>query len=185
MQLLFQMLIATIVYKYVIQRRKSMESYLLGWGIILPLSCITPYILIYYLDIQNKVLKFASTGSMGVIAFRILPAMYNTSPRYVEDTLENYVGYYSTNVMYIWNHKTRHRETLAPAERLASLGLFLFNFTMYSIVLSIMLYYNFRPFDPNDNVQLEHFHLHTIVDLLKPTHLLNTYAQAGMVSCYA
>ena len=116
---------------------------------------------------------------MGVISFRILPAMYSTSPKYVEDTLENYVGYYSTNVAYIWNDKTKAREPLPIRQRLESLGLFVFNFTMYSIVLSIMLYYNFRPFNPNDKVQLEQFHLHTIVDLVRPTHLLNTYSQAG------
>ena len=183
LQILFQLFVATVVYQYVIKRRSTIESYIIGWGIILPLSCYTPYWLIRVFDIQNKVLKLACTGSMGVIAFRIIPAMYNTSPKYVEDSLESYMGYYSTNVTYIWNDKTRSRVIIPIKQRLESLGLFMFNFLMYSIVLSIMLYNDFTPFDHlllrEDKVQLGQFHLHAIGDLLHPVHILNAYTQAG------
>jgi len=93
-QSLIQILFACFIYKLIVQRRGTIESYLIGWGFVIPISLYIPYYLLDFLDIRNKAISLSSSCVMTSVFFRCLEAMYGTSPYVVELSIWNYCSYY-------------------------------------------------------------------------------------------
>jgi hypothetical protein len=173
-----QILFACIIYKLIVQQRGTMQAYLVGWGVVLPLSIYLPFYFLDLFDIRNKVVTLSASTLMTVIFFRCLEAMYGTSPEVVESTLWNYCGYYSSVAPFVWNPKTMRRETVTMEKFLSLLGDIVIHFAAVSVVLSILIPYRYKPFD--DPVSLTGFTIST--DLINPGHLLNSYCHASKCS---
>src|SRR5210317_2241134 len=92
-QAVIQTLFAAIIYRYIVQNRRTASAYLLGWGICIPLSFYLPFSLLEFFDIRNRVICLASSTLMTCVSFKCIEAMYNTSPSVVEASLLNYVAY--------------------------------------------------------------------------------------------
>jgi hypothetical protein len=190
LQLGYQYVMAAIIYKYIHSQRQSRQqqdpnqksstpysSYLLGWGVIFPLSLYIPYYLVEMLDLRNHVLKLGAMAGMGVVSFGVVEAMYGTCPPVVESaSLDQYIHYYSATVPYVWNAKTQSRTRITLQQLTRNIGMFAFNFTAFSVMLSFLMHFNFKPFSA-DPVQLEQYHF--TKDLFRPSHLANAYLQAG------
>merc|ERR1711933_103638 len=107
----------------------------------------------------------------GLIFFRCLEAMYGTSPEFVELSLSNYCMYYSHSVPYVWNKKTETIQKITGKELFRSFVERLFNFMALSLVLSVMMHYDFKPFE--DAVDLTSFSI--TPDLLSIGNFCNSY----------
>lgn len=101
--------------------------------------------------------------------------MHNTSPPFVETTLSSYVQYYSSLFHFSWNPKTKAPEPITTSELLSVFLRILVYFHLVSIVLSLLMHYDFQPF-PSD-VALDRFHLS--LDIFQPRHLANAYLLAS------
>jgi hypothetical protein len=157
-----------------VEKRGTPASFLLGYGVLIPLACWIPFPLLKYLQVQNKVLKMSFATLPSIAAFRCVEAMHNTSLKAVEASLANYVLYYSSLVNHVWDPNTNTRVRATTREILTNAGMILGQFLLLSGVLSLLLAFHFRPFP--SNVQLDQFHL--TWDLIQPGQLANNYLLA-------
>jgi hypothetical protein len=172
-----QMVFAAIIYQLVVQQRGTVQSYLVGFGIILPIALYIPFYLLETLDIRNKVITLSSTTVMTVVFFRCIEAMYGTSPSngVMESSMWNYCSYYSSVVPFVWDIKTKQRKSVTIQGLLFSLVDVLVHFLAVSVVLSLLKAYRYKPYD-------DPVHLTELViswDLVSKEHLVNSYCHAG------
>jgi hypothetical protein len=170
-QLLIQTIFAAVIYSFIVQRRGTVEAYLFGWGFVIPTSCYIPFVLLEVLDIQNKVITLSASTLMTCIVFRCVEAMYNTSPEVVESGLRNYVAYCSSPIPFLWDPKTKSRKKPTLSRVSTILLEITFYFTCASLLLSILIYCDFRPIGPSVNFD----QLKLSLDLLSPAHVGNAY----------
>lgn len=171
----FLCIYASIIHSLIIKNRGAQWTYLLGYGILIPSVLQIPYPLIDYLGVTNRVLRMSLTVLPSNVTFRCIEAMHGTSPICVENSLTNYLIYYSSVVDFMWDKKTgqRMKNTLQ--------GLFLYlchiviHIVMLSPLLSILFHYDYKPFPSNIALEKYNFSL----ELLKPAQLMNNYAYAG------
>ena len=76
LQMTLQKMFAVLVYKLIIQKRNMASAYLVGYSAIIPAAFAIPYILIEFLDIQNKCLKLSMFTLPTVVGFRAVEAMH-------------------------------------------------------------------------------------------------------------
>jgi len=171
LQTVIQIVCACFIYEGIVKRRGTIGSYIIGWGFVIPASLYLPFYLINVLDLRNKLLCLGSSTASSVIFFRCIEAMYGTSPDFVELSIYNYCGYYGSLVPYIWSAKTKQRERITGIQLIRSFMERLFNFIALSLVLSILIHYDYKPFE--DTVELTS--LTITQDLLSLGNLYNSY----------
>lgn len=145
---------STIVYYCIIQQRKKnnrITSYLVGYGIILPMTLCVPPILTQSLDIQNMLLRFcASCVLPALIIFRTSEAMYGYLPNHAMKSFSRFVFYFSTTLPY--NVINNNKDKGDQLQRVSNFKIFsaLLAFGKYFILLSfyysIFGPYNYEPF---------------------------------------
>jgi len=91
---IFACIMWAMTYYIVIPNRGTPTSYLIGFGVIIPLMTMYPLWLLHALDIRNKLVRF-STGAMYPIitVFHSIEAMYGFSPNNVEESFSHYALY--------------------------------------------------------------------------------------------
>lgn len=167
------MVLACIIYYGIIPNRNTPTAYVLGWGVIIPVSAYIPYLQVEYFDSYNRFVNLPATFLMGCIGVRCMSAMYiPTTPNYIEHSLTNYIVHCSTLGLYQWDDKT---QAIAKANIRDTLGLLLeilFFFMVSSILVSWMIVTEFKPFE--STVRLNQFDLWD-GQIFHPHHLLNSY----------
>lgn len=181
-QLLFQVAFAVVIYKGIVQTRAEksssmMTSYLLGYGVLMPLALYLPFEIMELLVVRNRSVKLAYGTLPTIVCFRCIEAMHGTSPPAVEASLVNYVTYYSSVTHFEWNVKSQERRKITLREIGGALWRVAYFFTACSLWLSWMMHVNYQPFGPK--VPLDSFSLS--LDLFSPEHLLNAYCLAVLV----
>lgn len=172
-QTVLQFLFGAITFWLVVKRRNKTPflSFLAGYAFILPVALSIPYLLIEWLDIQNVCLKFSNSAVGLVVMFRVMEAMYDTSPPFVESSLGNYVAYYSSLSHFEWDTTTGQRRPITRRELMQSLQRFFSYLMAYSLLLSIVMHFDFQPFGRSLPLESFSFGWH----LLDPVHLANMY----------
>jgi len=153
----------------------SVFPYLLGYGILIPIVLQLPYPIITYLKLRNHVLRMSLAVLPSNVTFRCIEAMHGTSPSpAVEESLQNYLTYYSVLIDYVWNDKTRKRERITPKQFASLMGQMGMHFCGVSIMLSWLLNceQKFKPFGPS-NLKLDSYQI-----AWKPNDLANNYVYA-------
>jgi hypothetical protein len=178
-QSVIQCAFAVVIYKFIVQRRGTTGAYLLGWAVIVPIAIYLPFFFLEFLDLRNKVIALSASTLMTVICFRCIEAMYNTSPDVVETSIENYIAYYSSIVPFVWDSKTKERKKITASELISSFVGILVFFTATSLLLSFLMYTNYRPFD--SPVRLDG--MEWSIDLLTPAHIGNAYFHVLLLYC--
>ena len=175
------MIFAVAVFKFIIKNRGSLEAFLFGFGLVIPLALYIPFFLLEELDIQNKSVKLGLTTLPVIVCFHTVEAMFSTpSSIVVEATMGNYIAYYTTLCHFEWSTKTLKRRKITSVELLVAVFNLLVGFFRISFMLSFMMHFNFQPFQ--SQVKLDDYHM--TFDLLSPAHLANTYLLAILTYSY-
>lgn len=179
--LAIQSAFAVVNYYAIVKRRDTVSSFLVGYGVVVPLGFMIPYALLEYLDLESRALKFATICIHVILCYRTVEAMHGTScdKDAVEASLGNYVAYYSSLAYYEWDVASKPiRRRRIPKSKLLANGLkFIAYFHAASIVLAIMMSCDFQPFP--SRVKLDEYNL--TFDLLSPSHLANCYCLALLI----
>ena len=167
-----QVVFAIIAYKCIIPNRGTTFAYLLGWGILIPLAAGIPFWFVEYLDIYNRFTNLPAATIFTCIFFKCIECMYDcTQPKYIEDSVTNYILYYSSISPFIWDDKTKTIRKITIQEIVSlSLNIFWF-FLVSSILVSWMLEVDFQPFP--SNVDLTGFEI--TKDMFRWQHIANAY----------
>lgn len=70
---LFAGLVSILTYKSIIQRQGSIESYMMGYGVLMPFFIILPYYQVALFDCQNLFMKFCFAVIVPVINLFHIP----------------------------------------------------------------------------------------------------------------
>jgi len=177
MQSVAQCVFAVFIWYTIIQRQGRSETYLIGWGIIVPLSLYLPFLLIETFQVQSRIASAGiSTVTIGPF-FRVIEAMYGTSPAYVTKSLSNYVGYMSSVVPYVWDPKTESRAKILPTRLTEKFLRVMGGFILLSTTLSFLKQYDYKPFPTT--VEIDQTEL--TWELLSFNHIINAYLCAWLV----
>ena len=168
------MFYAGLVFKFIVERRGTTLSYVIGYGVLMPTVLCIPYYLLEIFDVRNKSLKLAMGQVATLVFFRCIEAMHGTAPLTVETSLRTYVEYYTSLTPFEWDPKTKTRRKITTQELLQCLWRTLSHFHLVGIVLSVALHYNFQPFA--SNVILDDYHFGP--ELFSLAHMGNCYLMA-------
>ena len=174
MQIGVQCIFAAIIFLVIIQNRGKPFTYLVGYGIIIPVACYFPFILLELLALQSRFVRLCLVTTPNMVVFRCIEAMHDTSPAVVETSLGHYVAYYTSLFDFFWDEKTKSREKISAKELGDKLYRIACHFLFVSCMTSYLLHVDFKPF-PSD-VQVDRFHMASA--LFAPGHLLNNYLYA-------
>jgi hypothetical protein len=165
---------AVVVYTWIVKQQGSLSAYLLGYGFVCPLILYVPFYLIHFLDLRNTAFKLASAIGPMLLVFHTLEAMYGTLPPFANQSMGNFVLYYTATVKYEFDSKTHE---LVPAKRSQLIrraircNILLFQtVTLFSTLIS----YNYRVF-PSREIQ-------SPADLFYWGNLCNNYLMAFLTS---
>mmetsp|Transcript_28540 Transcript_28540/g.47239 ORF Transcript_28540/g.47239 Transcript_28540/m.47239 type:complete len:419 (-) Transcript_28540:47-1303(-) len=175
-QTLLQCIFAAVIYLAIIQNRGKQFTYFIGYGVIIPLICYLPFPILELLDIKSRVVRLALTTAPTIVGFRCMEAMHGTSPAVAETSLLHYVAYYTCLFDFYWDEKTKTRDKISASELGHSVYRIVCHFFLLSLIVSYLLYYDFKPFA--SAVELDQYHL--TLELLEPGQLFNNYLYAVM-----
>ena len=175
MQSAVRVLLACIIYKYIIQRRGTVTASLVGYGVVLPFVVIMPFYVIPLLGIRNTILMFSIASTPTFVFFNCLEAMHGTSPPVVEKDLMTYCIYYSSPVPFVIDHKTEKLVKVTRREVLAKAKNYMINVLLTSMLFSVLLPVAYAPFPSPREIGQS---VSSIFDLLHWGHLLNNYILA-------
>merc|ERR1719162_1219 len=101
-----QALMGFLIYNLIVRRRGTASSFLVGYGLIIPIVMTLPFYILEFFDIQNIALRTVLVQVPICVGFRTIEAMYGTTPEAaMELSMGNYVIYHSSNVHHIWDNK--------------------------------------------------------------------------------
>jgi hypothetical protein len=171
---IINVVVAVVVYTWIFKQRGSISAYLVGYGFVCTILLYVPFYLINFLDLRNTAFKVASAAGPTLLVFRTLEAMYGTVPTFANQSMGNFVLYYTSTVQYEFDLKT---DKLVPALRSHLVRkaircnlLFLQTVVLFSILIS----YNYRLF-PSREIQ-------STADLFYWGNLCNNYLMAFLTS---
>lgn len=166
---------AAIIYKFIVQQRGSFTSYLVGYGILIPLALQLPFWALDMLELDNQMIKMSILSLPVATLFRCLEAMHNTSPRGVESCLPEYLMYAAAVVEFQRDEATGEKQRVSRRVVLTTTWQFLIKFAMLSLLMSFLLHHDFRVF--SSKLDLTSFHLMD-ANMIHPGQLLNNYLVA-------
>lgn len=177
MQIFVQCIFAAIIYLVIIQNRGKPITYLVGYGIIIPIICYFPFVVLEHLAIQSRCVRLCLVTTPNVVVFRCIEAMHDTSPAVVETSLGHYMTYYTSLFDFFWDDKTKTREKISAKELGDKVYRIVCHFLLVSCMTSFLLHFDFKPF--SSDVEVDRFHLTPA--LFAPGHLLNNYFYAVLL----
>jgi len=90
----FACIMWAITYFLVIPNRGTPFSYLIGFGVVIPLMTMFPFWLLQALNVGNKLVRFCASAMYPIITiFHTIEAMYGFSPNNVEESFSHYALY--------------------------------------------------------------------------------------------
>jgi len=101
---------AVVVYKLIVSRQEAAPlSFLVGFGVVIPLALYVPFHLLVALDLQSKTLAMALICLPILVTLRCMEAMFGFVPPAAGKSLKNYIVYYASMM------KTKFDDQLEPA----------------------------------------------------------------------
>ena len=90
----FACIMWAITYYLVIPNRGTPVSYLIGFGVVIPLMTMYPFWLLQALSVRNKLVRFCASAMYPVTTiFHTIEAMFGFSPNNVEESFSHYALY--------------------------------------------------------------------------------------------
>lgn len=114
------------------------------------------------------------TTVANIPVFRVLEAMYGTSPSEAEGSLQSYITHYQSLAVFEWDPKTKQRRGIRAVELCEILWKLFSHFHILSILLSIAMHYRYELYP--SQYPLDSFSIGWHV--LTPSHVANCYLLA-------
>lgn len=183
LQSLLNVGIALIIYKVILRRKETAQTYLIGYGILCPLLLYLPLYTIRILGLQNIALVLCLAGTTpSLLILRSVEAMHGTLPAFAEDSQKNFVLYFAATLGFQFNFDTKTKEVmpLTRSELRTKVATFARLFLETSLYLSVLLPYDCALF-PRRKVEsvLDLCHLGNMCNSLLLAFMFSTSIEAG------
>ena len=181
LQSVFNIIAATIMYICIVRRqqKKSTQTYLLGYGVIIPLLLWLPFhIAAKVVEFHNVALLLCLTGgSAALLSFRCLEAMHGTLPPLAEESFVKFIMYNATTVQFNFDPKTHNAIPFTVKEFIQRSAVFLGLFVQATICYSFLLPTNYNLFPRRIPIS-------SISDLFYWGNLLHNLVMASFTSIF-
>ena len=108
LQCFINILAAIAIYFLILKRQGSLDAYLVGYGLILPLLIYIPFQLVRAWDFHNIALMMCLAGANpAILTFRCLEAMHGTLPLFAQESFSNFILYYASVLQFNFDPKTQ------------------------------------------------------------------------------
>ena len=174
----FAACMSQVVYTYVVQRRGTLLSRIVGFTVIL--ACILfPYAITSILNVQNLVIKFTLCGGPALYMFRTSEAIFGFSPSGVERSALSYMTHYALPVELELDRKTARPVETDREEMATNLMLLVGNFVQICVLMSLFTSSDFEPFDGRPGeMEGDDVTQFSPLQYLRPGHLANCFVAA-------
>ncbi|KAL7545405.1 hypothetical protein ACHAWF_008754 [Thalassiosira exigua] len=159
----FNTLVSCVIYQCIVLPQKqtnmkkdkqindSMAPFLVGFGIIMPLSLVTPYYAIQFFRVKNKIIKFFFCVTEILAFFRCSEAMFGFLPPSVDDSLGNLIVYNAFPLEPKFNNGV-------VKSTWSSTFYFLRNWVKYIFILgfysSVLLAFDYQPYPSSEGTKM-------------------------------
>jgi len=192
---------ATIFYFIIPNRNKHpARACFVAFGLLAPLTALIPIVVLEQLDITNKVLRFIGCSIIPVLTFfHISEALNGYSPPGTEDSFRDYLTY-NLAILPIQYAKedngkknddkkqnsTNKRDHLKATRDsiISGLTAFLMHFFIMGMSMSLLIDYNFEPFETSADGNVTSFDIWHFFDLnlIKNNVLLAVHFQISLTT---
>uniref|UniRef100_A0A7S4QSP9 Wax synthase domain-containing protein n=1 Tax=Ditylum brightwellii TaxID=49249 RepID=A0A7S4QSP9_9STRA len=175
-----------LIYNYIIVNsrhpQKTMSttaSFLIGFGVILPIMLQSPFWFVNVLDIRSKAMRLLLLSLPLTGTLRLLEAFFGFTPQEASSSLQNYMVYFTTLVDVEFDSKTQ-KPIYATSQDLMLLSKQCFLSSLKLVVaLCIFAPMSYTPFETG---VLAHSTNHTFADIWSWMHILNNFVAATILS---
>jgi len=148
LQSILSALVSIVTYTQIIQKPGSSRyTYLLGYGVLIPLWIIVPRWQLHLFGVENMVINFCLSGIIPTLnIFHTMEAMYNCVPAYAAQSLSDYILYSGSPMVLIYDNKSQKyvKSTWKCIIRhLSNFGLFLI---VTGLLKSLLTLFEYQPF---------------------------------------
>lgn len=179
--MIFTAFLGVIVYKQIIQQNNTQVSYIVGYGIVIPLSHFFSHLCVDFLDIQNKMIRFSVTLGPLLAFFRTLEAMYGFSPKGAQKSLQSYIRYFLAYGDVEFDHESNDIIKPKKTDVINKLVSFFKLVVFVGLLNSFMAPFNYFLFETG--IKMNSFTVSPL-DLLSFGHLINMFSAGILLQAY-
>ena len=143
MQASVSALCAIIVYEFIVKQRGSTSSFLVGFGFVIPVGVLVPFWFIKSSGVMNIAVMIGAAALTVIVPFNCIEAMFDTSERGVESSLQRYIGYYCSIIPFVRHPKTGEPIPTTKQELCTKVFQLLVNIFIIVIYASAMVHFDF------------------------------------------
>jgi len=161
---------AISIYYLVVKQRGSLQSYLIGYGIICPALVTFPFQLSQFLGVHSISMMVGQAGLSTVVLLRCLMAIHATLPSFVEKDLPSLVMFFVSPVQFEFDAKSGQVIKSTSESFRVTLWKTIQLTIVLTLVLNTMIFHDFELFQRRE--------VNTFLDLFYWRNLCNNYAMA-------
>lgn len=144
----FAAMMSFVIFHHIISCRGTYSSFVVGYGVLLPLCIVIPTYLLTILDISNQTVSFCMVAIVPALtAFRTMEAMHGCSPKSAELSFCNYAIYYTCPMEIQFDPKTKKTATATMKEKVSCLTRFIWNAALLGFYKSILAPYRYEVYE--------------------------------------
>jgi len=158
-----------LAYILVLGKERSTSTYLLGYGVIIPLVLITPFYIATWFNIASPMLKLTIAVHSALCAFRCIGAMHGTIPHDLGANATTFCIYCTSVVDNVRDEKGKMSKT-TKLDNKKNWKRFVKSFIMVGVMLTVL--------DTPQDWKLFNYTPSSFFQFLHLKHLINNFAIA-------
>lgn len=175
LQTLINIVVATIVYYFIVQAKSQATRQLVGFGVLVPILVVTPLYLCSFLELTNMTIMLCVIGAIpNVLTLRVSEATQGLLPAYATESLRMTLCYFAAPLQIKFDHQTRRPIPFTQPIFYDKLRIFVSVFCQTSVLYSVLIPFDYEPFP--------HRPIDSLLDLFYWGNLANRLLMASLTS---
>jgi len=155
LQSVTNVLSAIIMYHFILMQRGTLQSFIIGYGFIIPLLFYLPLVLVQIMDLRNMAfMALLAFSSPAILSFRCIQAMHNCLPPFAFDeknpSLSRFILYNAASIQFKFNRKTKEVIPFTRAEAIEKILHFMRIFLETTLLYCLLLPFDYKPCPSRD-----------------------------------
>lgn len=164
---------AYVIYVFIVPYHQTMKAYLLGYGFILPMILVSPFVLLEWIPVRNMAFLLCLVGGTAtLIFFRCIEAMHGTLPSFAKKSLPVFMLYYASALQFAIDETTGKVVPVTRQDLIRNATAFVSVFIRTSLLYSILLPVRYQLFQQPP--------IQGLVDLFHWRNLANNFLMASL-----
>jgi hypothetical protein len=173
-QSVINMGVAVVVYTTIVKQQRTIQAYLIGYGIVCPLLLYLPFYLIQLLELKNVGFMLCLAGAVpNLLLLRVVEAMHGMLPSFAGNSMGNFVLYYSATLQFQFDDNGKP-EPMTRTILVHKIWEFLKVFVQTSLLYSLLLRFDYDVFPSRE--------IASLLDLYHWGNLCNAFLMASLTS---